>query len=85
MAQAKTKEVVAVTAGFYGGARIRAGQKFTVPASDDAKWFVSAEEAAKAKPTIKSARKQPAYRKAQEKKAAEVAAQAAAADVADMV
>lgn len=41
----KFETKVAVADGFYGGGRIRAGETFTAPKKDKAKWFRAADEA----------------------------------------
>lgn len=37
-------KVKALQAGFFGGARIRVGQEFEVPAGTKGSWFVAVEE-----------------------------------------
>ena len=41
---ADTKEFVAIETGFYGGARVHVGQKFTAPVGFKAKWAVPPEQ-----------------------------------------
>lgn len=41
-------KVKALQAGFFGGARIREGQEFEVPAGTKGSWFLSVDEEVKA-------------------------------------
>lgn len=52
MAKAATVEVIALQPGFWGGGRVREGQKFFVEPGQKAKWFapVDGEVARAAKP-----------------------------------
>lgn len=50
-------EVRATADGFYGGARRRAGQTFTVPAGETANWFEPTNPEDAAKPKAKAAAK----------------------------
>jgi colicin import membrane protein len=47
-------EVRAITDGFYGGARRRAGKTFQVAEGETAKWFEPTEAATKAKADAKA-------------------------------
>lgn len=47
-------KVRALSAGFYNGARVRAGQEFEVPEGTKAKWFAPVSESKAAKAEGKS-------------------------------
>lgn len=49
-------EVRAIADGFYGGARRRAGQTFTVPAGETANWFepTNPDDVVQSKPKAKA-------------------------------
>jgi hypothetical protein len=78
-------EVRAITDGFYGGARRRAGKKFQVGEGETAKWFepTNPEDAAKPKGKTKPRGKPPADAEAEAEAKAKADAEAEAKAKAD--